>query len=105
MSLPPARPAPAVPRPVRWTCAEFHRFGDMGVFEGRRAMLIDGVILEEGQMSPPHATTLGLVSEAMRSAFGTGWRIRNRSPLVLGKDLDPEPDVAVIAGTLHGSSG
>ena len=31
---------------MRWTCAEFHRFGDMGVFEGRRAMLIDGVILE-----------------------------------------------------------
>ena len=40
------RAAAGGPRPVSWTCAEFHRFGDLGVFEGRRAMLIDGVILE-----------------------------------------------------------
>lgn len=96
---------PAVPRPVRWTCAEFHRFGDLGAFEGRRAMLIDGVILEEGPMNPPHAITLELVEAALRAAFGVGWRIRGQSPLVLGQDLDPEPDFAVIAGTPRGSSG
>src|SRR5262249_8155572 len=87
------------------TCAEFHRFGDMGVFEGRRAMLIDGVILEEGPMNPPHALTLELVEEALRAAFGSGWRFRSRSPWVLGQDLDPEPDFAVIAGTPRGGSG
>lgn len=104
-SLPSSRAATAGPRPLRWTCAEFHRFGDLGVFEGRRAMLIDGVILEEGPMNPPHAITLELVEVAIRTAFGTGWRIRSQSPLVLGLDLDPEPDFAVIAGTPRGSSG
>lgn len=102
---PSSRAAPGGPRPVSWTCAEFHRFGDLGVFEGRRAMLIDGVILEEGPMNPPHALTLELVEEALRTAFGTGWRIRSQSPLVLGQALDPEPDLAVIAGTPRGSSG
>ncbi len=97
-SLPSSRAAAAGPRPVRWTCAEFHRFGDMGVFEGRRAMLIDGVILEEGPMNPPHAKTLGLVEEAVRIAFGVGWWLRHQSPLVLGQDLDPEPDLAVVPG-------
>src|SRR3954471_19584828 len=105
MSLPASRSAAVGPRRLRWTCPEFHRFGDMGVFEGRKAMLIDGVILEEGPMNPPHAITLELVEEALRTAFGTGWRIRNQSPLVLGQDLDPEPDFAVIAGTARGSSG
>lgn len=105
ISAPSSRPAPSGPRPVRWTCAEFHRFGDMGVFEGRRAMLIDGVILEEGPMNPPHAITLELTGEALRTAFGAGWRFRIQSPLVLGQDLDPEPDLAVIAGTPRGSSG
>lgn len=105
MSLPSSQAAPAGPRPLRWTCAEFHRFGDLGVFEGRRAMLIDGVILEEGPMNPPHAITLELVEEALRTAFGIGWRCRSQSPLVLGQDLDPEPDFAVIAGTPRGSSG
>jgi Uma2 family endonuclease len=77
----------------------------MGVFEGRRAMLIDGVILEQGPMNPPHAITLELVEAALRTTFGTGWRIRSQSPLVLGQDLDPEPDFAVIAGSARGSSG
>lgn len=104
-SLPSARGAPAGPQPLRWTCAEFHRFGDLGVFEGRRAMLIDGVILEEGPMNPPHAITLELVEGTLRAAFGAGWRFRNQSPLVLGQDLDPEPDFAVMAGTPRGSSG
>jgi Uma2 family endonuclease len=77
----------------------------MGVFEGRRAMLINGVILEEGPMNPPHALTLELVEEALRTAFGGGWRFRSQSPLVLGQDLDPEPDFAVIAGSSRSSSG
>jgi Uma2 family endonuclease len=77
----------------------------MGVFEGRRAMLIDGVILEEGPMNPPHAITLELVEAALRNVFATGWRIRSQSPLVLGQDLDPEPDFAVMPGSPRGSSG
>ena len=68
-------------------------------------MLIGGVILEEGPRSAPHAITLELVETAIRSAFGAGWRVRNHSPLVLGQDLDPEPDLAVVAGSPRGSSG
>lgn len=71
-ALPSLRPAPTGPQPLRWTCAEFHRFGEMAVFEGRRAMLIDGVILEQGPMNPSHAIALGLVEEALRTAFGIG---------------------------------
>ncbi len=90
--------APVGPWPVRWTCAEFHRFGEMGVFEGRRAMLIGGVILEQGPINPPHAITLGLVEEAIRTAFGAGWWLRQQLPLILGQDTDPVPDLAVVPG-------
>lgn len=96
--VPSPRSAPAGPRPLRWTCAMFHRFGDMGVFEGRRPMLIDGVILEQGPMNPPHAITLELVEDVIRTVFGSGWRVRPQLPLVLGHDTDPEPDLAVVAG-------
>lgn len=61
-------------------------------------MVIDGVLLEEGPMNPPHAITLGLVDEAIRDAFGAGWWVRNQSPMVLGLDTDPEPDLAVVPG-------
>jgi Uma2 family endonuclease len=98
MSLPTKRVASAGPQPVRWTCAEFHQVGDMGLLEGRQAMLIDGVILEEGPMNPPHAIALGLIETAIRSAFGPSWWLRNQMPLILGQHLDPEPDLAVVPG-------
>jgi Uma2 family endonuclease len=78
---------------------------DLGVFEGRRAMLIGGIILEEGPMNPPHALTLEVVVETLRTSFGSGWRFRSQLPLVLGQNLDPVPDLAVLAGTPRGSSG
>lgn len=105
VSIPSSQPAPVGPRPRRWTCAEFHRFGDMGAFEGRGAMLIHGVILEEGPMNPPHAITLGLAEEAIRTAFGTGWWLRQQSPLILGQDTDPEPDLAIVAGRPRDHTG
>lgn len=70
----------------------------MGAFEGKQAMLINGVILEEGPMNPPHAMTLGLVEEVIRTAFGTGWWLRNQLPLTLGQHTDPMPDLAVVPG-------
>lgn len=96
--LPTPRTATRSPWPVRWTCAEFNRLGDMGAFEGKRALLINGVILEEGPMNPPHAITLMLVEEAIRTAFGAGWCLRQQLPLMLGQDTDPEPDLAVVPG-------
>lgn len=104
LSLLPTQTPSLGPRQIHWTCDEFHRLGDMGAFEGRRAMLIHGVILEEGPMNPPHAITLELVEEALRAAFGAGWRFRSQSPLVLGQDIDPEPDFVVIAGTPRSDS-
>src|SRR5215510_12014482 len=36
------------PRNLLWTVDQFHYLGDLGMFEGRRAWLVDGVIVEEG---------------------------------------------------------
>jgi Uma2 family endonuclease len=92
------------PRNLLWTVDQFHYLGDLGLFEGRRAMLIDGVIVEEGPMNPPHRIALELSSEALRVAFGGGWRICVQMPLVLGQAMDPEPDIAVVAGSPRGST-
>lgn len=101
--LPGPLPQPRGPRPFRWTLALFHRFGDMGCFEGRRAKLIDGQLIEEGPMDPPHALALELVEEALRAAFGTGWRYRIQTPLVLGQFTDPMPDIALVRGSARGA--
>jgi Uma2 family endonuclease len=93
-------PAPTYPRPLihRWTVTEFNRMGDMGWFEGKRAFLLDGVIMEQGPMDPLHANALGLVLFALQAAFGPGWWIRGQSPLNIDEHNDPLPDYAVVPG-------
>jgi Uma2 family endonuclease len=91
------------PRNLLWTVDQFHYLGDLGVFEGRRAMLIKGVIVEEGPMNPPHCVALELATDLFRSVFQTGWRVRVQMPLSLGQTTDPSPDVAVVAGSARGS--
>ncbi|HVK15814.1 MAG TPA: Uma2 family endonuclease [Fimbriiglobus sp.] len=95
---------PGPPRNLRWTVDQFHYLGDLGMFEGRRAMLIDGVIIEEGPMNPPHAIAGEKTEEAIRAVFGARWRVRVQKPLVLGQTTDPEPDVAVVQGTPQGTN-
>lgn len=92
------------PRNLLWTVEQFHQLGDLGFLEGRRAMLIDGTIFEEGPMSPAHATAIELTAEALRTVFGPNWRVCVRMPLVLGQTTDPEPDIAVVAGSARGST-
>ncbi len=100
-----ATPVPSgPPRHLLWTVDQFHYLGDLGMFEGRRAMLIDGVIVEEGPMNPPHRIALELTTDAIRAIFGSGWRICVQMPLALGQTTDPSPDIAVIAGTARGTS-
>src|SRR5687767_4600820 len=69
---PPWKPTPVIPQPRKWTAVEFDQLGSLGCFAGRRAFLLDGVILEQGPMDPPHANALELVTEAVRTAFGPG---------------------------------
>jgi Uma2 family endonuclease len=73
--------------------------GDLGLFEGRPAMLIDGALLFMSPANGPHAMATGLTADALRAAFGPGFVVRVQSPLVLNQTTDPEPDVAVVPGT------
>lgn len=98
MNSPVQPTATGLPRPLRLTCREFHNMGEAGMFVGRRAMLIDGVILEQGPMNPPHAIAVPLAANAMQAAFGSGWHVRCQLPLVLGLSTDPMPDNAIVRG-------
>lgn len=95
-------PAQAGPQVLRWTVDLFHRVNAMGVFEGRRPILIRGVLLEQGPMNPPHAIAIELLLDVMRATFGAGWRVRLQLPL--GLDIDPFPDLAVLSGTPRGTT-
>jgi Uma2 family endonuclease len=73
------------------------------MFSGRRPILLDGVILEQGPMDSPHGNGVERTDTQVRLAFGPGWRFRVQLPLVLSLHTDPMPDIAVIPGVLVGN--
>ena len=88
----------APPRDLKWTVEMFHFLGDLGMFEGRRAWPVDGVIVEEGPTNPPHASAATKTEDAIRDVVWKAHHVRVAQPLVPGLSTDPEPGVAVVTG-------
>ncbi len=91
------------PGPRCWTREEFERAGDLGLFgPEERLELISGEIIKKmAPQNSPHITGIRLVEEALRLAFPTGHDIRVQGPLALGSSSQPEPDVAVVTGSMR----
>jgi Uma2 family endonuclease len=91
--------------PVRtrqWTRAEYDRLIEIGVFQaGDPVELLGGTLIVAEPQSGPHYTAIRLVEEALRRAFGPDWQIRNQGPIALDDESEPEPDVAVAAGSVR----
>jgi len=66
-----------------------------------RVELVDGEILALTPQGSAHATSVSLVHEALRAAFGHDDYVRVQLPLALGSDCEPEPDVAVVTGSVR----
>ena len=94
-----------VPQPYRWTREQFYEIGDMGLFEGRRAILVEGEILAMPGMKDPHRTALTLADYALREAFNPGCFVSIQCPFDIGQATDPEPDLAVIKGSVRDYAG
>src|SRR5438093_7932661 len=65
-------------RTKRWKRTEYERLVDNGIF-----------------------VALRLVERALARAFGEGWDVRAQAPIALDDTSEPEPDVAVVRGTLR----
>lgn len=86
-------------RPRRFTKAEYYRLGELGFFTGQRVELIEGRLMVASPQNAAHWTTAEAVREQLTLVFGTGYSVRMQGPLDLGQTTEPEPDVAVVAGT------
>ena len=94
---PPPKGALAAPRLKRWTVAEFNTLLKLDLVEARRHQLVRGEIVDMGEQSMRHHTSVDAVVEGLRAAFGPGFFVRNAGPLQFGASK-PEPDVSVLRG-------
>lgn len=87
-------------RTHRWSRTEYDRSIDTGVFQPEdRFELIGGTLVVREPHRASHATAIELALDALREAFGPGWRIRVQLPVALDDESEPEPDVAVAPGS------
>jgi Uma2 family endonuclease len=90
------------PRTHQWTRAEYDRLIEIGVFQpGEPVELLGGELVVAEPQSSLHYTAIRLVEDALRRAFGSGWQVRTQGPIALDDESEPEPDVAVAAGSVR----
>jgi Uma2 family endonuclease len=91
----------AVPGHGGYTVADYFDLVRRGVLaEDDRVELLDGVIVAEPPMDPPHATGIALAARAIGHAIGDRATMRVQSPFIASPFSAPEPDVAVVPGAL-----
>ena len=96
----PTAPAAKLSR-YQWTYEEFQRLAQTGFFsDDLRLELIGGDLLPMEPPGPFHAGSINLVSDLLKSAFGSDMVVRTEQPLTTGGASTPQPDVAVCAGTV-----
>lgn len=91
----------SLPERRRWTREEFERAGELGLFQpGERLELIGGeVISKVTPQKSPHATAIRLTTRELERVFSAGHDVRVQLPLALSRFSEPEPDIAVVAGS------
>jgi Uma2 family endonuclease len=75
---------------------------EIGVFKpGERVELIGGRIVAMAPQYSPHFTAICLAADELRAIFATGFVVRIQGPLDVSPSSQPEPDVAVVRGTVR----
>src|SRR5262245_16737073 len=88
------------PRVHLWTREEYDKMAEAGLFNSLRVELIGGQVIEMSAMGAPHVAAVACASDSLRAIFGSGYWVRSQSPLDLGREFQPEPDVSVVSGRI-----
>jgi len=90
-------PGPLSPeriRPLRRR--EYERLVELGLFGDERIELLRGALVAMSPQGPSHADAVDRLGAHLVSVLGGRARVRQHSPLALGDDSEPEPDIAVV---------
>jgi Uma2 family endonuclease len=82
----------------RFTVAEYHRLGKLGLFGPEdRVELIDGYIIHKAMQNTPHARAVRRLVTRLSRFESRAWTIQSRLPITLPRN-EPEPDGCVMIG-------
>jgi Uma2 family endonuclease len=103
--------APPAPAPVpssailsnlyRMTVDQYDRLVATGVLDGEPIELIDGLLVRKMGKKPPHVISCEATRNVLLPLIPPGWRLAIEAPVRIPDYDEPEPDLAVIRGTLE----
>ena len=86
----------------RLSRVEYDRAVKAGAFKpDAKLELVDGDLNAMTPEGVGHTTGMDLVAECLRRVFGAGFHVRMQHPLAADDYSEPEPDVAVVTGTIR----
>lgn len=85
-----------------WTVHDYYRMSDLGILDpSERTELINGHIVVMTAKGTPHVLTLRLLANALGEAFGDrSVVVSTQDPIRLDNFSEPEPDLAIVKGTI-----
>lgn len=84
----------------RFTREEYESLVEQGFFgPEERLELLEGIICPMSPHNSPHAASIAVLQQELHPLFGSGHHLRVQLPLALGRDSEPEPDLAVVPGS------
>ena len=84
-----------------WTVQEYHLMSDLGILDPtERTELIAGQIVLMTAKGTPHVITLQLLATNIQAQLGKSALIRTQDPIRLDNFSEPEPDLAIVKGTI-----
>ena len=90
------------PKTRRFSRVEYEKLIELGFFQpGDPIELIGGELMVAEPQGAGHYTAIGKTAKALEAAFGPGWNVRTQGPIGLDEESEPEPDVAVVPGSLE----
>ena len=75
----------------------YHKLRDLGLVRVKTELL-NGVIVEKMTKSPLHTFLAQRLYDQLRADLPLGYQLRKEDPLTLATS-EPEPDLAIVAGT------
>ena len=83
----------------RFSAAEYHRLGEIGVLGDReRVELLDGFLIDMPPIGYRHEYVLSTLARLIVRVLGRSDVIRTNSPISLSVDSEPQPDMIVVQG-------
>lgn len=95
-----------VARERLWTGADLDRAYEVGLFSpDEKYELLEGHLFKKTPQSNPHFIGIELAIEALKAAFGEGFKVFGQAPVNESPSTKPEPDVLVVPGTTRDWDG